>query len=388
MTTVPKNPNRPDQHAALPRPALGEFGRCELSLLGTPCGEIKRLAIALIERLSNRFSIAYVDADHRGEEGPDNPFLRAGAALHYQERDAAHKIAGQRLHYRTAINEHQRRSFFGQSDLTLVNGNHFEAGAQVVVVDPAKSLEKKLDRLTNVRLVLLKEGVTEVPAYLSSHLPEGVPVGRFEEIEAIANFVAAFLRERQPPLNGLVLAGGRSTRMRTDKGLIAYHGQAQREFAYERLSEFCGNVFISCRADQVKELAGFNCLPDTFLDLGPKGGILSAFRHQPDAAWLVVACDLPYLNRETLAYLVENRHPSKVATAFLDPTGEFPEPLVTIYEPKSYPVLLQMLGLGYACPRKTLLNSDVALLRAPDARALTNVNEPREYEAARRDLSR
>ncbi|MBC7921570.1 MAG: NTP transferase domain-containing protein [Ferruginibacter sp.] len=382
MTTAPKNPNRPDKHAALPRPALGEFGRCELSLLGTPCGEIQRLAIALIERLSDRFSIAYVDADHGGEEGPDNPFLRAGAALHYQN-----KVSHQRLDYRTVFNEYQRKPFFGQHDLTLVNGNHFGANAQVVVVDPAKSLEKKLDRLTNVRGVLLKEGVTDVPAYLAPHLPGGVPVGRFEEVEATAGLVTAFLRERQPPLNGLVLAGGRSTRMRTDKGLIAYHGKAQREFAYELLSEFCANVFISCRADQAT-LAGFNYLPDTFLELGPTGGILSAFRHQPDAAWLVLACDLPYLDRGTLAYLVENRQPSKVATTFLDPAGEFPEPLVTIYEPKSYPVLLQMLGLGYACPRKTLLNADVARLRAPDARALTNVNEPGEYEAARKYLDR
>jgi hypothetical protein len=47
-----------------------------------------------------------------------------------------------------------------------------------------------------------------------------------------------------------------------------------------------------------------------------------------------------------------------------------------------------MLGLGYSCPRKTLINSDVALLRAPNAKALTNVNEPAEYENTLRELGK
>jgi molybdopterin-guanine dinucleotide biosynthesis protein A len=226
-----------------------------------------------------------------------------------------------------------------------------------------------------------------LPAYLSEKLA-GKPTLLLEETEAIAAFAASYLVNQQPALHGLVLAGGQSARMQRDKGLLDYHGKPQREYAYELLSEFCGEVYLSCRADQVSELEGqFRVVPDTFLGLGPNGGILSAFQHNPDAAWLVVACDLPYLNRETLQYLVENRRPARVATAFMDSQHEFPEPLITIYEPKSYPVLLQMLGLGYSCPRKTLINSDVALLRAPDSQALTNVNEPDEYEKAIKELS-
>jgi len=184
-----------------------------------------------------------------------------------------------------------------------------------------------------------------------------------------------------------VLRPPASTRMGQDKGLLPYHGEAQREYACRLLSTFCRETYLSCRPDQAVELAGeWPPLPDAFMGLGPKGCILSAFRHDPDAAWLVLACDLPYLDDATLQHLVAHRNPTKVATAFLDPAGQFPEPLITIYEPRSYPVLLQMLGLGYACPRKTLINSDVALLTAPDTRTLTNVNEPAEYEKAVRDL--
>ncbi len=390
MTTASKRNTGPGgqsdkpKHAPLARPALGEFGRFELAVLGTPCDRIKRLAAALMGHLSAQLRVAYVDADHKGEEGPGNPFLQAGAALHFND-----KIAAKRFDYRGDLNPYQLKPFFAGQDLVLVNGNHFAARSQVAVVDPAKPLEKKLDKLTDVRLVLLAEGVAEVPAYLAEHLQHaGVPpVLRLDDTGGIARYLLQLWQAQLPPLHGLVLAGGLSTRMHRDKGLLQYHGQAQREYAAGLLARYCRQVYLSCRPDQAPEPGSpFPLLPDTFTGLGPKGGILSALRHQPDAAWLVVACDLPLLDDQTLHFLVTHRDPSRVATAFLDPEGKFPEPLVTIYEPRSYPVLLQMLGLGYSCPRKTLINHDVALLRAPNAKALTNVNEPGEYEKIVREL--
>ncbi|HVV54886.1 MAG TPA: hypothetical protein VHC47_06160, partial [Mucilaginibacter sp.] len=110
----------------------------------------------------------------------------------------------------------------------------------------------------------------------------------------------------------------------------------------------------------------------------------SAFRGHPDNAWLVVACDLPLLDVKTIRFLVGQRDVSKIATAFNSPYDTFPEPLITIWEPKSYPVLLSFLSQGYSCPRKALINSDVRLLDAPNTDALTNVNTPEELEKVKR----
>ncbi|OON67010.1 molybdenum cofactor guanylyltransferase [Hymenobacter sp. CRA2] len=194
-------------------------------------------------------------------------------------------------------------------------------------------------------------------------------------------------QRHQPPLRGLVLTGGRSQRMQEDKDRLRYHGHEQRQHAAALLAPFCQEVFISCRPEQAAELpTGLTPLPDQFLDLGPMSGILSAFRHDPNAAWLVVACDLPFLTQQTLQYLVAHRNAGRVATAFQSPDNEFPEPLITIWEPRSYPVLLQFLGLGYSCPRKALINSDTELLTAPDPAELRNVNTPAERDAARQEL--
>jgi molybdopterin-guanine dinucleotide biosynthesis protein A len=58
--------------------------------------------------------------------------------------------------------------------------------------------------------------------------------------------------------------------------------------------------------------------------------------------------------------------------------------LITIWEPKSYPVLLSFLAQGCSCPRKVLINSDVNLLSAPDPQELTNVNTPEEFEQVKK----
>jgi molybdopterin-guanine dinucleotide biosynthesis protein A len=182
------------------------------------------------------------------------------------------------------------------------------------------------------------------------------------------------------PLYGLVLAGGESRRMGQDKGLLDYHGKPQREYAADLLNGFCEKTFLSARVGQKMETA-YEVIEDTFLDLGPYGGILSAFRQFPNVAWLVVACDLPLLDATTLQQLVDNRNITKIATAFESATEAFPEPLIAIWEPKAYTVLLQFLGKGYSCPRKVLINSDIKLLRANNLGALQNVNDPAERAA-------
>jgi molybdopterin-guanine dinucleotide biosynthesis protein A len=124
------------------------------------------------------------------------------------------------------------------------------------------------------------------------------------------------------------------------------------------------------------------------LGLGPVGGILSAFQRDPNAAWLVLACDLPFLTATTLRELVAGRQPSRLATAFRSPDNEFPEPLITIFEPRAYPELLRFLSLGYSCPRKMLINSDVEVLPTPTAGELRNVNTPAQREEAQSELTK
>jgi molybdopterin-guanine dinucleotide biosynthesis protein A len=382
------------KHAALARPDQGEFGRHELAILGAPCGDIQTLVARLLLHLAPALRVAYVDADHAAADAP-SPTVDARRPLpmlgeNGLSAELTDKISYRQLNLRRGLDRYSQPELLSHESLVLVNGNHFRARQQLVMVDPRKPLERKLDRLTDVRLVVLAEGVSELPPYLLAHLEQAPmpPVLRLDEVAGIAAFIRRWFAAAVPVLRGLVLAGGRSERMQTDKGALRYHGIAQREYTAALLGEFCPDVRVSCRPEQLAELpAGLVPLPDTFLGLGPVGGLLSAFQADPNAAWLVLACDLPFLSADTLRYLVEQRQPGRAATAFRSPWDEFPEPLVTIWEPRSYGQLLRFLGLGYSCPRKTLINSDIALLDAPEPAELRNVNTPDERESARQELA-
>jgi molybdopterin-guanine dinucleotide biosynthesis protein A len=267
--------------------------------------------------------------------------------------------------------------------LVLLNGNHYQGQKQVVIIDTKKkaSLQKRVEQLTDVGLFLLADGETELFDFIKDTIPNWreIPVYPWNDLGHIIPFFTAELLKARPALNALVLAGGKSERMGQDKGGIQWHGREQRYYMADLLKNYTDKVYISCREDQQVD-AAYHKLTDTFTGLGPFGAILSAFREQPEKAWLVVACDLPLLDKATLDVLIANRNTAAIATTFESPDSGFPEPLITIWEPKSYAVLLSFLAQGYSCPRKVLINSDTHILQVPDPDALTNVNTPEELE--------
>jgi molybdopterin-guanine dinucleotide biosynthesis protein A len=183
------------------------------------------------------------------------------------------------------------------------------------------------------------------------------------------------------PLYGLVLAGGRSTRMGRDKAALTFDGRSQLERAFDLLSPLTARCFVSVREDQRGDplRAAFPQvvdLPD--LPAGPAGGIVAAQRAHPGVAWLVVACDLPLLDTGTLQHLIARRDPARPATAFRSSHDGLPEPLCAIWEPATAAALAEALAAGRHCPRKFLLQSDTLLLDQPRAEALDNVNTPAE----------
>jgi molybdopterin-guanine dinucleotide biosynthesis protein A len=99
-------------------------------------------------------------------------------------------------------------------------------------------------------------------------------------------------------------------------------------------------------------------------------------------AWLVVACDLPFLTDEVLAGLLAERSPGAGATAYSSAHDGLPEPLCAIWEPQAGAEIDAFLGTGRDCPRKFLINHGVHLIEPKDRRALDNINTPEEYDRA------
>ncbi|HEY7639917.1 MAG TPA: NTP transferase domain-containing protein [Steroidobacteraceae bacterium] len=185
-------------------------------------------------------------------------------------------------------------------------------------------------------------------------------------------------------LFGLVLAGGASTRMRTDKALLDYHGQPQVRWAFELLTKFCAATFVSVRPEHSADpsRSGLPQIVDRQPGIGPIAGISAALLEHPKAAWLVLACDLPFITEQTLQHLIAHRDPHKIATAYRSAHDGLPEPLCAIWEPAAREPVLAYIAGGKQCPRKFLINSDIVLLDLPQRAALDNVNTQEEFAAA------
>lgn len=185
-------------------------------------------------------------------------------------------------------------------------------------------------------------------------------------------------------LYGLVLAGGRSARMGADKAALAYGGRTQLERTMALLSAHVERAYVSVRREQAVDpvRARFAQIEDELADVGPIAGLLAAQAHHPQAAWLVLACDLPFLDAHTLSHLLAARDANGIATAYRSSHDGLPEPLCAIYEPRSRELLARYVAEGGHCPRKFLRSHGVRLLDEPNPHALDNINTPQEYAAA------
>ena len=182
-------------------------------------------------------------------------------------------------------------------------------------------------------------------------------------------------------LYGLVLSGGKSTRMGQDKGVIQYHDLPQREHLYNLLSQVCARTFLSIRKEQTGDISK---ALDTIIDKdeykGPFNGLLTAHSIYPEVAWFVIACDLPLIDLNAINQLINQRDSSKVATAFATRESGLPEPLAAIWEPDGLARSIDYLEHATSsCPRKYLINSDIKLVFPKNDIVLMNANSEEDY---------
>lgn len=178
-------------------------------------------------------------------------------------------------------------------------------------------------------------------------------------------------------MNCLILIGGQSSRMGTDKSLLDYHGKPQREYLFDLAKKFCSEVYFSCRVEQVFS-------ENTIIDKNPSGpisGILSAFEQNPNTAWLVVACDMPLINEASFELLLQHRNQDKTATAFFNSVNNAPEPLFTIYESTSFEILSKQLETGNKSPKYFLQNNNIQLINVEKTLFLKNINTKEEFDS-------
>lgn len=344
------------------------FNYQEIAFVGKPSLKKTELIKRIIECLSEKFKIGYVRTEP------------------VKENDAYSIFVGNEGYYGNTTEKETdfilSRNLLFNSEIVFIDTNeNSPVLAQIIFSENEADLKPEIWQKSKAIIFAEKQ---------INNYPE-IPCFSTNDLTGIAKFIGDFfLAEiKKIPLNGLILAGGRSIRMQKDKSSINYHGKAQSEHLFNLLEKYCQQVFLSVRKEQdiAEESNNLPKIYDLYQEIGPMSGILSAFKKDPDSAWLVIACDLPFVDKNTLEFLIEKRNPFSGATCFKSKEDGFPEPLCTIYEPKFGFRLQQFLGLGYDCPRKALINSKVEKIEQPGAKTLFNVNTPEEFEKVKKILN-
>lgn len=181
-------------------------------------------------------------------------------------------------------------------------------------------------------------------------------------------------------MNGLALIGGKSQRMGFDKSLLKYHNTPQWKYLYNLLYMYCDDVFLSCQQEQAHYIDDKHNTIEDHYGNGPLGGLLTAFEYSSTSAWLTVACDMPYISKATIEYLIKHHTPTCDATVFVNPHTQLIEPLLGIYQPTAYPLIKTKFQAGAYSLSAFLKEANSNLLVCPTPIWLENVNTLEAYK--------
>ncbi|MCK4852656.1 MAG: molybdenum cofactor guanylyltransferase [Bacteroidales bacterium] len=183
---------------------------------------------------------------------------------------------------------------------------------------------------------------------------------------------------------GILLAGGQSSRMGKEKGLIFWKGKTFAQHAIDILSPLCTDFIISTNTNQYDSL-GFPVVGDVYSDSGPMGGILSALKISNTEKNLVIPSDTPFVSTEIYRYLIS--HAGSFDAIVPIDHESFYQPLCAIYSRSILPAMEAQITervLGFAP-----LFSKIEIKAIPfhlelgfyDSRTFYNINLPADLEA-------
>jgi molybdenum cofactor guanylyltransferase len=199
-------------------------------------------------------------------------------------------------------------------------------------------------------------------------------------------------KERKTPnvmsLYGVVVCGGRSSRMGFDKSTVVYYQKPQHEHVADLLSPLCEKVFLSCNKEQFPVLqSDYEKLADdtVFADSGPIAALLTAFKTFPGHDFLVAGCDYPFLTSDELSSFLQSIDKDLPSAAFYNEQG-FYEPLLGWYSGNAHAALLSDFNAGNHSLQHFLRNIN-ALKYIPESdQIMTSIDTYEDFQAIKKLL--
>jgi molybdenum cofactor guanylyltransferase len=178
-------------------------------------------------------------------------------------------------------------------------------------------------------------------------------------------------------ITGVIMAGGKSSRMGTDKGLLLYQGKPLAQYSIDILRPFCSEMLISTQNPEYSQF-GMVLVQDVIPECGPLGGIYSTMKSNQAEFLLILACDMPFISNQTLEKLLENRFKFDCIVPLV---GDKMEPLCAIYSRSLLPNIERSINAGNLMLRGLIMESNHRFVNCDDQVSdFLNFNTPDEFE--------
>ena len=173
-------------------------------------------------------------------------------------------------------------------------------------------------------------------------------------------------------LTGIILAGGKSSRMGQDKGLMLLNGKPMVQHVIEAIQPLVGEVIIIANQEGYANF-GFPVYEDIIKDQGPLAGICTGLQFSKTQKNLIVSCDVPFIHEELLSLLIKNSEGVDVAIPEKD--GKTHQ-LIGVYDQSCLDVFMQELSRGQRKIKLAIeqLNYKVIDASHIDKKVFNNIN--------------
>lgn len=187
----------------------------------------------------------------------------------------------------------------------------------------------------------------------------------------------------RPEIVGVIVAGGKSSRMGTNKALIELNGLPLIAHVARTMQHVFKRVFIVADDAEPYRFLRLPVYPDIFKDSGPLGGIHAGFVHSGAKSIFVAACDTPFISPALIEYIIH--YPSEASVKVAQMDGEV-HPLCGWYDRSTMPYVQQALEANQLQVKKVLCHLQAAEVPITNELPfyhpllLKNFNTPADFE--------
>jgi len=187
--------------------------------------------------------------------------------------------------------------------------------------------------------------------------------------------------KKQADITGVVLVGGKSSRMGENKALMRFGDKTFVERAIHLLQQTFENVIISANESGVYDFVGLPIVGDVYRGCGPLAGLHAAMTSAGKSDIFVMSCDLPFVDESVVRRILDNSSGAELIVAG-DPTGV--QPLCGLYRQSSMRIIEGQLRVKEYSVLKLVqhMKGRVILFEEQKSNRFININTPADYNSA------